>query len=186
MELLEQDGTTAAVRLYYNDQPLLEEAYQAQAVNDFGGGANGSYVYFVDDQAMYLVPLSLPLTAEDKGQADEDFFSALLGAWAGAPPEGSGVYSPLALVDDLQLLGISLQDGVLTLNFSAGLQRISSSTQEKLLLDSLLATLTPYRQINGVQLLAEGEPLSYLPSGLEVDQPLAVTHSLDAFNRVGQ
>ncbi len=186
MELLEQDGTTAAVRLYYNDQPLLEDAYQAQAVNDFGGGADGSYVYFVDGQAMYLVPLALPLTAMDKGQAGEEFFTALLSAWAGVPPEGSGVYSALALVDDLQLLGISLQDGVLTLNFSAGLQRLSSSTQEKLLLDSLLATLAPYRQIDSVQLLAEGEPLNYLPSGLEVDQPLKVEHSLDAFNRVGQ
>jgi len=189
MELLEQDGATAAVLLYYNEEPLLAEPYQAQAVNDFGGGAGGAYIYFVDDQAMYLVPLALPVTAAetaDPAQPDEAFFVALLNAWAGAPPEGSGVYSPLALVEGLQLLDVRLQDDLLTLNFSAALAQLSSSTQENLLIDSLLATLSPYRQINRVQLLADGQRLAYLPSGLEVDQPISVEHSLDAFNRVGQ
>ena len=75
---------------------------------------------------------------------------------------------------------------MLTLNFSAGLAQISSTAQERLLLDSLMATLAPYRQINSVQLLTDGQLLDYLPSGLEIDQPLAVLHSLDAFNRVSQ
>ena len=57
MELLEQDNTTAALLLYYNDQPLLNEPYTAAAVNDFGGGQAGAYVYFADPQAMYLVPV---------------------------------------------------------------------------------------------------------------------------------
>lgn len=187
MELLEQDGTTAALYLYYNDQPLLEEPYQAQAVNDYGGGASGAYVYFVDGQAMYLVPLALPIQAADySAEQQADFFAALLNAWAGQPPEGSGVYSSLALVEGLQLLNVSLQDDMLTLNFSAGLAQISSTAQERLLLDSLMATLAPYRQINSVQLLTDGQMLDYLPSGLEIDQPLAVLHSLDAFNRVSQ
>lgn len=187
MELLEQDGTTAALRLYYNEQPLLEEPYQAQAVNDFGGGASGAYVYFVDGQAMYLVPLALPIVAADYPQEQQaDFFGALLNAWAGTPPEGSGVYSSLALVEGLQLQSVSLQDDALTLNFNAGLAQLSSTAQERLLLDSLLATLAPYRQIKSVQLLADGQPLDYFPSGLEIDQPLPVNHSLDAFNRVSQ
>ena len=187
MELLEQDDTTAAVLLYYNEEPLLSEPYQALAVNDFGGGASGAYVYFVDGQAMYLVPLALPVTlAETDDATEEAFFAALLNIWAGAAPEESGVYSSLALVDGLQLLDVSLQDDVLTLNFSAGLAQISSSTQENLLLDSLMATLAPYHQISTVQLLADGQQLDYLPSGLEVDQPIEVVHSLDAFNRVSQ
>ena len=187
MELLEQDGTTAALRLYYNEQPLLEEPYQAQAVNDFGGGASGAYVYFVDGQAMYLVPLALPIVAADYPQEQQaDFFGALLNAWAGTPPEGSGVYSSLALVEGLQLQSVSLQDDALTLNFNAGLAQLSSTAQERLLLDSLLATLAPYRQIKSVQLLADGQPLDYFPSGLGIGQPLPVNHSLDAFNRVSQ
>ena len=74
----------------------------------------------------------------------------------------------------------------MTLDFSNALAGIASSAQENLLLDSLLATLAPYRQVQEVQLLAGGQPLDFLPSGLEIDQPLPVKHSLDAFNRVGQ
>lgn len=190
MELLEQDNTTAALLLYYNDNPLLDEPYTAAAVNDFGGGQTGAYVYFADPQAMYLAPVCLPINRADFEQ-EADFFAALLQAWASPPPEQSGVYSTLAAVEGLELLSVRWQPegqtpGLLTLDFSGALAGISSSAQENLLLDSLLATLAPYRQVNAVQLLANGQPLDFLPSGLEIDQPLPVGHSLDAFNRVGQ
>lgn len=190
MELLEQDNTTAALLLYYNDNPLLDEPYTAAAVNDFGGGQTGAYVYFADPQAMYLAPVCLPINRADFEQ-EADFFAALLQAWASPPPEQSGVYSTLASVEGLELLSVRWQPeaqtpGLLTLDFSGALAGISSSAQENLLLDSLLATLAPYRQVNAVQLLANGQPLDFLPSGLEIDQPLPVGHSLDAFNRVGQ
>ncbi len=190
MELLEQDNTTAALLLYYNDQPLLNEPYTAAAVNDFGGGQAGAYVYFADPQAMYLVPVCLPVNRADFEQ-EADFFTALLQAWASPPPAESGVYSTLATVEGLELLSVSWQAdgqsaGLLTLDFSNALAGIASSAQENLLLDSLLAPLAPYRQVQEVQLLAGGQPLDFLPSGLEIDQPLPVKHSLDAFNRVGQ
>ncbi len=190
MELLEQDNTTAALLIYYNDNALLSEPYTAAAVNDFGGGQAGAYVYFADPQAMYLVPLCLPVCRADFEQ-EADFFTALLQAWAGPPPAESGVYSTLAAVEGLELLSVSWQAegpnaGLLTLDFSGALAGIASSAQENLLLNSLLATLAPYRQVNEVQLLANGQPLDFLPSGLEIDQPLPVGHSLDMFNRVGQ
>lgn len=183
-ELLEQDNTTAALRLYYNDEPLLAEPYTAEAVNDFGGGAAGARVYFSDPQAMYLVPLALPVFAADYA-SDGEYLAAVMTAWAAAPPEGSGVFSPLP--EGAELLDCRLEGDLLLLDFGPGLQNIASSSEGRLLLNSLLSTLARFPQVNQVQLLCGGEALAEsLPGGTDFSQPLPVAHDLDMINRLVQ
>lgn len=181
MELLEQDNTTAALQLYYNDEPMLEEPYTTEAVNDFGGGTNGARVYFSDSQATYVVPVSLPIYAE--GREYSEYLAAVTAAWAGEPPADSGVYS--ALPDGLELIGCRFAEGVLSLDFNEGIKDIASSSQGRLLLDSLLATLARCQPVEQVRLLCGGEPLTEgLPGGMDLSQPIAVEHDLDMINRV--
>lgn len=185
-ELLEQDNTTAALQIYYNDEPLSEEPFSMEAPNDFGGGAAGARVYYSDPQAMYLTPLSLPIYAADY-QSDEAFLAALLAAWAQKPPEGSGAFSPVP--EGLELLGCAFdaERGELTLDLSAAILEMSGSAQQNLLLNSLLATLAPCRQVNSVRLLCHGQPLTEATAGgMDISLPIEVTHDLDMINRVGQ
>jgi spore germination protein GerM len=183
LELISQDDTTASLLIYYNDEQLLDEPYYGGIVNDFGGGDNGSYVYFEDSQAMYLVPLCLPIYASDY-DSDSAFFGALFAAWAGDAPEGSNLYS--ALASDVELLGVDLQDNLLTLNFNSKLLEIGGMSQEHMLIESILAMLSPYEQVTEVQILVEGEAVSFLPHGTDISIPLSVDHDFYIPNKVNQ
>jgi spore germination protein GerM len=183
LELISQDDTTASLLIYYNDEQLLDEPYYGGIVNDFGGGENGSYVYFEDSQAMYLVPLCLPIYASDY-DSDSAFFGALFAAWAGDAPEGSNLYS--ALASDVELLSVDLQDNLLTLNFNSKLLEIGGMSQEHMLIESILAMLSPYEQVTEVQILVEGEAVSFLPHGTDISIPLSVDHDFYIPNKVNQ
>jgi hypothetical protein len=183
LELISQDDTTASLLIYYNDEQLLDEPYYGGIVNDFGGGENGSYVYFEDSQAMYLVPLCLPIYASDY-DSDSAFFGALFAAWAGDAPEGSNLYS--ALASDVELLSVDLQDNLLTLNFNSKLLEIGGMSQEHMLIESILAILSPYEQVTEVQILVDGEAVSFLPHGTDISIPLSVDHDFYIPNKVNQ
>jgi hypothetical protein len=183
LELISQDDTTASLLIYYNDEQLLDEPYYGGIVNDFGGGDNGSYVYFEDSQAMYLVPLCLPIYASDY-DSDSAFFGALFAAWAGDAPEGSNLYS--ALASDVELLSVDLQDNLLTLNFNSKLLEIGGMSQEHMLIESILAILSPYEQVTEVQILVDGEAVSFLPHGTDISIPLSVDHDFYIPNKVNQ
>jgi germination protein M len=183
LELMSQDNTTASLLIYYNDEQLLDEPYYAGTINDFGGGENGAYVYYEDSQAMYLVPVCLPIYASDY-DSDSAFFGALFAAWAADAPEGSNLYS--ALASDVKLLSADFSDGTLTLDFSSELLAIGGMSQEHMLTESLLATLSCYEQVQELQILVEGEVVSFLPHGTDISTPLSVDHDFYIPNKVNQ
>ncbi len=191
-ELLEQDDTTAAILISYNGQPLLSEPYAFQYLNDYSEGKGGSYVYYTDSQAMYLVPLTLPISRADYAGDTGlfEYLSALVDAWAAAPPEGSGLYSAVpagVTVEADSLTRAATEDGggIFDVNFSADLLGIGGSSQERLLVDSLLATLINVDEVNRLYFRIDGELVDMLPHGTDLSGGLPVEHDDFNFNRVG-
>lgn len=177
-ELAEQENAWASVQVYYNDQPLFDEPYYREAVNDFGGGEAGSYVYFADSQAMYVVPLKLAVNRADYADTGA-YLQALLAAWAGEAPAESGVYS--ALPAGINLNSLSLSDGALTLDFNDALLQIGGTAQQNLFVNSLLATLFRVDEVTSVSFSVNGEALA---PGTDLGEPLTVPHDDFNFNVV--
>lgn len=166
--------------VYYNDQPLLETPYEAAYVNDYSDGAEqGEYVLYSDSQAMYLVPVRLACE-ETEGEA---FYQELLEHWAAEPPRDSGLYP--VTPEGTEVLGCSLADGCLTVNLNEAVVSYGGgSAQETLLIDSLLALLRPYDEVQTVQLLVEGEKVNYLPEGTDIGAALTVPHEFGLLNKI--
>lgn len=185
-ELTEQGRTMNALQIYYNDEALFDEPYTLAAVNDFAGGKAGSYVYFTDSQAMYVVPVYLPIKESTSG-----YLNALLGAWVGNPPAKSGLYS--AVPKDLQINGVALNDGVLTIDFNSRVMAMNSSNEQKLFVDSLLATLFNVNEVQTVQVMVDGVPyaealalLTSVPGDSVLAEPVEVPHGDYSFNVVNR
>lgn len=181
-ELTEQERTMDAVQIIYNDTALFEKPFEQKAVNDFAAGKSGSYVYFTDSQAMYVVPLYLPIS-----EGSSDYLSKLLGAWVGNPPTKSGLYS--AVPKDLKINGVALQDGVLTIDFNNRVMAMNSSGEQTLFVDSLLATLFNVDEVQTVQVTVDGVPyalLSSVPGNTVLSEPIEVPHGDYSFNVVNR
>ena len=182
-ELLDQDDTTAGLMMYYNEQPLTEEPYYAAVLNDFGGGEDGSLVYFADVQAMYLVPLTLPVS-EAQYADTEKYLQALMQAWAGDAPKNSGVYP--AVPDEVELQSVSFAEGKLTLDFNQALLQMGGTAQESMFIDSLLATLAEVDAVKKLVITLDGQPAEMLPHGTDISGEIAVQHDDFIFNMVSQ
>lgn len=185
-ELTEQGRTMKALQIYYNDAALFDEPYTLSAVNDFAAGRDGSYVYFTDSQAMYVVPLYLPISESSSG-----YLNNLLGAWIGKPPAKSGLYS--AVPADLQINGVALNDGVLSIDFNSRVLAMNSSGEQRLFVDSLLATLFNVDEVQTVEVKVDGVPyaealaqLASVPGNSELAEPIEVPHGDYSFNVVNR
>lgn len=185
-EMSEQGRNMEALQIYYNDKALFDEGCKFAAVNDFADGKDGSYVYYTDSQAMYVVPVYLPIKESASG-----YLSELLGAWAGQPPAKSGLYS--AVPKDLQINGVSLDDGVLTIDFNSRVLAMNSSNEQKLFVDSLLATLFNVDEVKTVQVMVDGVAyaealalLSSVPGNTVLSEPIEVPHGDYSFNVVNR
>lgn len=177
-ELTEQGRSMSAVQVYYNDEALFDEPYSQKAVNDFAGKSQGSYVYFTDSQAMYVVPVYLPIKESASGYLNE-----LLGAWVGNPPAKSGLYS--AVPNGLAINGVALDGGALTIDFNEALLDMKSSAEETLFVNSLLATLFNIEEIKEVYILVNGQPISDFSeqSGLSDMEAVHGDYSFNVVNR---
>ena len=121
-------------------------------------------VYFSDNQAMYLVPV----TQKTKGT---NLPLEALQALAAGPPSGSGLSA--VFWKGTKINGLTIDKGVATVDFSKELLDYGGgSAFESMMLNSLLATLTQFAEINSVQILVSGNKLDYLPEGSVVQGPL--------------
>lgn len=185
-EMSEQGRNMEALQVFYNDRALFDEACSFAAVNDFADGRDGSYVYYTDSQAMYVVPVYLPIKESASG-----YLNNLLGAWAGQPPAKSGLYP--AVPRDLQINGVALNNGVLTIDFNSRVLVMNSSAEQNLFVDSLLATLFNVNEVQTVQIMVDGVPyaealamLSSVPGNTVLSEPVQVPHGDYSFNVVNR
>lgn len=123
---------------------------QEEATQEVFGGASEVQLYFPAQDGRLLVPVSRTVYSSD------DVATAVFEFLRG-PKANSGLETPLP--EDTQLLGVSVKDGVVTINFSKGFTRIAEQSDGGVqAMRALMLTCTRYPGIKRVKILVEGEP----------------------------
>ena len=107
-------------------------------------------MYFPAQDGRLLVPVSRAVNAES------DVATAVFEFLRG-PKDDSGLETPLD--SDVQLLGVSVENGVVTINFSREFTRIAEKSDGGVqAMRALMMTCTRYPGIKKVKILVDGEP----------------------------
>lgn len=123
---------------------------QEEATQEVFGGASEVQLYFPAQDGRLLVPVSRTVYSSD------DVATAVFEFLRG-PKANSGLETPLP--EDTQLLGVSVKDGVVTINFSKGFTRIAEQSDGGVqAMRALMLTCTRYPGIKRVKILVDGEP----------------------------
>ena len=119
-------------------------------------GANEVQMYFPAQDGRLLVPVSRTV------YSDDDVATAVFEFLRGPKPD-SGLETPLD--SDVQLLGVSVKGGVVTINFSKEFTKIAEHSDAGVqAMRALMMTCTRYPGIKKVKILVDGEPYQ-LPVG---------------------
>ena len=112
--------------------------------------ANEVQMYFPAQDGRLLVPVSRTV------YSDDDVATAVFEFLRG-PKADSGLEEPLA--SDVQLLGVSVKDGIVTIDFSKEFTKIAERSDGGVqAMRALMMTCTRYPGIKKVKILVEGEP----------------------------
>lgn len=123
---------------------------QEEATQEVFGGASEVQLYFPAQDGRLLVPVSRTVYSSD------DVATAVFEFLRG-PKADSGLETPLP--EDTQLLGVSVKDGVVTINFSKSFTRIAEQSDGGVqAMRALMLTCTRYPGIKRVKTLVDGEP----------------------------
>ena len=123
---------------------------QEEATQEVFGGASEVQLYFPAQDGRLLVPVSRTVYSSD------DVATAVFEFLRG-PKADSGLETPLP--EDTQLLGVSVKDGVVTINFSKGFTRIAEQSDGGVqAMRALMLTCMRYPGIKRVKILVDGEP----------------------------
>ncbi|MBQ6858619.1 MAG: GerMN domain-containing protein [Clostridia bacterium] len=123
---------------------------QEEPVQETFAGAQEVQMYFPAQDSRLLVPVSRTVYSQD------DVATAVFEFLRG-PREDSGLQEPLD--QDVQLLGISVSDGVVTINFSEEFRKIAEHSDGGVqAMRALMMTCTRYPGIRKVKILVDGEP----------------------------
>ena len=123
---------------------------QEEATQEVFGGASEVQLYFPAQDGRLLVPVSRTVYSSD------DVATAVFEFLRG-PKADSGLEMPLP--EDTQLLGVSVKDGVVTINFSKSFTRIAEQSDGGVqAMRALMLTCTRYPGIKRVKILVDGEP----------------------------
>ena len=113
-------------------------------------GASEVQMYFPSSDERLLVPVSRTVYSEN------DVATAVFEFLRG-PKEDSGLDRPLD--EDVQLLGVSVKNGVVTINFTKDFTRIAERSDGGVqAMRALMMTCTRYPGIKKVKILVDGEP----------------------------
>lgn len=123
---------------------------QEEVTQEVFGGASEVQLYFPAQDGRLLVPVSRTVYSSD------DVATAIFEFLRG-PKADSGLEMPLP--EDTQLLGVSVKDGVVTINFSKSFTRIAEQSDGGVqAMRALMLTCTRYPGIKRVKILVDGEP----------------------------
>lgn len=122
---------------------------EEETVETFAGQSEVQ-MYFPAQDGRLLVPVSRTVYEND------DVATAVFEFLRG-PKEDSGLETPLP--DSVQLLGVSVEDGVVTINFSKDFTKIAEQSDGGVqAMRALMMTCTRYPGIKKVKILVDGEP----------------------------
>ena len=123
---------------------------QEEPVQDVFGGASEVQIYFPAQDERLLVPVSRTVYSND------DVATAVFEFLRG-PKADSGLQTPLP--ENTQLLGVSVENGVVTINFSKEFAQIAQQSDGGIqAMRALMLTCTRYPEIKKVKILVDGEP----------------------------
>ncbi|QUL99408.1 MAG: S-layer homology domain-containing protein [Candidatus Fermentithermobacillus carboniphilus] len=116
----------------------------------------GSYLYPVK----YFVPVTqTPAKAS---------MEALI---AGLPNAGGAML--INLPKDVKVLGITIRDGICTVNFSEAIRKLNvGSGGEAIVISAIVNTLSQFPGVNSVSILVEGKPAESLAGHVDISSPL--------------
>lgn len=113
-------------------------------------GANEVQMYFPAQDGRLLVPVSRTV------YSDDDVATAVFEFLRG-PKDESGLEKPLD--NDVKLLGVTVKDGVVTINFSGEFTKIAEHSDAGVqAMRALMMTCTRYPGIKKVKILVDGKP----------------------------
>jgi len=123
-------------------------------------------LWFADQHGMFTVPVSRAVAKKDYN------FETAVQELLRGPQTGSPLFSPFP--EGTKVRSISIDSKICTIDFSHELvsKYIGGSAGERLLLQSLVLTLTEFPEIEQVQMLVEGKREEALLGHLETLQPL--------------
>jgi spore germination protein GerM len=123
-------------------------------------------LWFMDPQAMFVVPVSRPVVKE---RLNHQF--AILELLKG-PAAGSPLLSPFP--DGTTVLRVSLDGKTCTVDLSREFiqNHIGGSAVERMILQALVLTLTEFEDVSEVVLLVEGKPGEALLGHVDTSRPL--------------
>lgn len=154
------------------DLPLEEPLSIPESINPLEERTAGSQplrVYYADDNAMYLVPVTYWVPA---GLTPEELARKQMAYLLQELPEDAGLSR--TIWPGTRLLGLSLEGDIAVVDLSQEAVGYGGGhTAEDLLVKSLVFTLTEQSNISRVQLLIEGEKHDYLPEGTAIGEPLS-------------
>lgn len=123
---------------------------QEEPVAETFAGASEVQMYFPAQDGRLLVPVSRTV------YSDDDVATAVFEFLRG-PKADSGLETPLDA--DVQLLGVSVSGGVVTINFSKEFTRVAERSDGGIqAMRALMMTCTRYPGIKKVKILVDGEP----------------------------
>lgn len=158
----------------------LEREHGVNFVGQPEDGQEEIRVFFGDENAMFLVPLTIGIPADlsvpEKAQE-------ALKALVQGPPKDSSL-SPV-LWKGTKILNVDWHETekLLTVDFSKEFVGYGGgSAFEKQLVGSLVYTLTGLPEVEKLQILIEGEKWDYLPEGTDIYKPLTKSGRGEKFN----
>jgi len=123
---------------------------QEEVVQEVFGGASEVQIYFPAQDGRLLVPVSRTVYSQD------DVATAVFEFLRG-PKDDSGLNAPLP--ENTQLLGVSVDGGVVTINFSKEFTKIAEHSDGGVqAMRALMLTCTRYPGVKKVKILVDGEP----------------------------
>lgn len=159
----------------------LGEAFQRERgvnfVGKFKGDGEQIVLYFSDENAMFMVPVTIEVAA---GLNVLEKSQLALKELLKGPPKGS-ILNPV-LWDGTKVISLEWNETekMLVANFSKEFVGYGGgSAFERQLVNAITYTLTGLPEVNKVQILIEGEKWDYLPEGTDIYEPLT---KLDKFN----
>ncbi|MEW6662010.1 MAG: GerMN domain-containing protein [Bacillota bacterium] len=126
-------------------------------------------VFYADEQSMYLVPISIGVR---DGSGKKELALQAVEALLAGPPANSGLTR--TVWPGAKVLGLEVEGDTAVINLSKDVINYGGgATAETMLINSLVYTLTGIKGINQVQMLIDGQKLSYLPEGTEISKPIS-------------
>ena len=123
---------------------------QEETAQEVFGGASEVQLYFPAQDGRLLVPVSRTVYSSD------DVATAVFEFLRG-PRADSGLETPLP--QETQLLGVSVENGVVTINFSEAFTKIAEQSDGGVqAMRALMLTCTRYPGVKRVKILVDGEP----------------------------